>query len=287
MDLCNEQAINRLLTKHGFRFSKSMGQNFLIDSAVPENIASGSGIDRSFGVLEIGPGIGALTGALCRRAEKVVSVELDNRLLPLLNDTLADFQNVKVISGDIMKLDIRKTVTEEMPGLRYAVCANLPYNITTPVLTALIETQLFETITVMVQREVALRMCADAGSADYGAFTVYIKYHAEPKLLFDVAPTSFMPQPKVTSSVITLKLRKSPPKEVVDEAMFFRVVRASFAQRRKMLVNGLESAFSGKYSKAELKQIVTDCGFDVMVRGETLDISGFAAIARRLGEIMG
>lgn len=284
MDLCNEHDISRLLTKHGFRFSKSLGQNFLVDSTVPEKIAMGSGIDSTFGVLEIGPGIGALTAALCRRASRVLSVELDNRLLPLLNETLAGFQNVKVISGDILKIDIGKTVTEEMPGLRLAVCANLPYNITTPVLTALIDAQIFETITVMVQREVALRMCADAGTADYGAFTVYIKYHAEPKLLFDVGPTSFIPQPKVTSAVITLKLRPDPPEEVVDEAMFFRVVRASFAQRRKTLVNGLESAFSGKFSKEDLKQIVTDCGFDVMTRGETLDISGFAAIARRLGE---
>ncbi len=284
MDLCNERDIGKLLLKHGFRFSKSMGQNFLIDSSVPENIASGSGVDSSFGVLEIGPGIGALTGALCRRASRVLSVELDNRLLPVLGETLADFQNVKVISGDIMKLDIIKTVMTEMPGLRLAVCANLPYNITTPVLTALYETHIFETITVMVQREVALRMCAEAGTADYGAFTVYTKYHAEPKLLFDVAPDSFMPQPKVTSSVITLKMRKSPPAEIVNEAMFFRVVRSSFAQRRKTLVNALESAFGGKYSKEVLKQIVAECGFNVLARGETLDISGFAAIARRLGE---
>jgi 16S rRNA (adenine1518-N6/adenine1519-N6)-dimethyltransferase len=284
MDLCNEQDIGRLLTKHGFRFSKSMGQNFLIDSSVPEKIASGSGIDSSFGVLEIGPGIGALTGALSPRAGRVLSVELDSRLLPLLQETLADYKNVKIISGDILKLDISQMVKTEMPGLRYAVCANLPYNITTPVLTALFEAQLFETITVMVQREVALRMCAEPGTADYGAFTVFVRYHSEPKILFDVAPDSFIPQPKVTSSVITMKMRRSRPEGIDDEAMFFRVVRGSFAQRRKMLVNGLESAFSGKFTKEELKAVITECGFDAMVRGETLGIPGFAAIAGRIGE---
>jgi 16S rRNA (adenine1518-N6/adenine1519-N6)-dimethyltransferase len=286
LNLCNEREIERLLRKHGFRFSKSMGQNFLIDADIPEEIADGSGIDSAFGVLEIGPGIGALTDALSRRAGKVLSVEVDKRLLPLLEETMADKPNVKILSGDIMKLDIAGTVKKEMPDLRYAVCANLPYNITTPVLTALIEARLFETITVMVQREVALRCCASPGTADYGAFTVYVRYHSMPEILFDVPPGSFVPQPKVTSSVITMKLRTEPPEGIDDEAMFFRVVRASFAQRRKTLVNSLESAFGGRLPKDELKQVVTDCGFDVMTRGETLDIAGFALVARRLGEKM-
>ncbi len=287
MDLTSERDIDRLLKKHGFRFSKAMGQNFLVDAEVPEKIAAGSGVDDSFGVLEIGPGIGALTGALSRRAAKVLSVELDRRLLPLLEETLADKPNVTVMSGDIMKLDIAGTVKTEMPDLRYAVCANLPYNITTPVLTALIEAHLFETITVMVQREVALRMCARPGTADYGAFTVYINYHSEPRILFDVPPGSFIPQPKVTSSVITMKLRTNTPEGISDKALFFRVVRASFAQRRKTLVNSLEGAFGGRLTKEELKQIVTDCGFDAMARGETLDIAGFAAVARAVGEKLG
>jgi 16S rRNA (adenine1518-N6/adenine1519-N6)-dimethyltransferase len=287
MDLFNVRDIERLLNKYGFRFSKSMGQNFLLDAEVPEKIAAGSGIDESFGVLEIGPGIGALTGALSRRAAKVLSVELDKRLLPLLGETMGDQPNVKIISGDIMKLDIAGTVETEMPGLRYAVCANLPYNITTPVLTALVDAHMFETITVMVQREVALRMSARPGTADYGAFTVYINFHAEPEILFDVPPGSFMPQPKVTSSVITMKLRKGPPAGIADEALFFRVVRASFAQRRKTLVNSLEGAFGGRLSKDALKKIVTDCGYDAMARGETLDIAGFAAVARAVGEQLG
>ncbi len=287
MELCNQREIERLLKKHGFRFSKALGQNFLIDALVPEKIASGAGIDGSFGVLEIGPGIGALTSPLSRRAAKVLSVELDKRLLPLLEETLADSANVKIISGDIMKLDIAETVMSEMPGLRYAVCANLPYNITTPVLTALIEAEIFETMTVMVQREVALRMCAAPGTADYGSFSVYIQYYAEPVILFDVPPESFTPRPKVTSSVISMRLRESPPADIDDETLFFRVVRASFAQRRKTLVNSLESAFGGRLNKNELKQAVTDCGIDAMTRGEALDIRGFASVTRRLGEMLG
>lgn len=286
MKLANEKDIDRLLEKHGFRFLKSMGQNFLIDLSVPNNIASRSGIDGAFGVLEIGPGIGVLTRELAERASAVVAVELDRRLLPLLDETLSDCHNVKIINGDILKLDIADTVRKEMPGLRYAVCANLPYNITTPVLTALIETGIFETITVMVQREVALRCCAAPGTPDYGAFSVYIKYHAEPTILFDVAPNCFRPAPKVTSSVMTLKMRTTRPADVTDEQLFFRVVRASFAQRRKTLVNSLESAFGGALSKEDLKEIVTRCGFDAMARGETLGIAGFAAVARCIKERM-
>lgn len=284
MDLFSEKAIKALLFRYDFRFSKSLGQNFLVDETVPEKIAYGSGIDASFGVLEIGPGIGALTQALSLRAKQVLSVELDKRLLPLLEETLAGRENVKIVSGDILKLDISKTVQQEMPGLRYAVCANLPYNITTPVLTALIDTKIFESITVMVQREVARRMCAEPGTPDYGAFTLYVKYHAEATILFDVMPDSFMPQPKVTSAVVTLKMRSAKPDGIDDEAMFFRVVKASFAQRRKMLVNGLEAAFGSSLSKAELKDIVTGCGFKETIRGEELGIPGFAAIARAISE---
>jgi len=284
MELYSERGLKELLARHGFRSSKSLGQNFLIDESVPLMIAEGAGIDALFGVLEIGPGIGALTLELSCRAQSVVAVELDAKLLPILSETLSGCQNVQVVSGDILKLDIAKTVREAMPGLRYAVCANLPYNITTPVLTALIEAHIFETITVMVQREVALRMAASPGTADYGAFSVFTQYYSEPRILFDVPPSAFIPQPKVTSSVITMTLRNKKPEEVDDEAMFFRVVRGSFAQRRKMLVNGLESAFGGRLSKEALKEIITECGIDVMARGETLGIPEFAAIARAIGE---
>lgn len=286
MNLFSEKDIKRLLDRHGFRFSKSMGQNFLIDPGVPEDIADGAGINGNTGVLEIGPGIGALTQALARRAKKVACVELDRRLLPVLNETLSGFDNVEIISGDILKLDIPSAVRARFSGLRPAVCANLPYNITTPVLTALCKAGVFETITVMVQREVALRMCAAAGKPDYGAFSVFIRYYAEPELLFDVPPEAFMPRPKVTSSVITLKMRPLPPGFISDEAFFFRVVRAAFAQRRKTLVNSLEAVFGGELTKDALREAVTDCGFDPAVRGETLDIEGFAALADALKKRM-
>jgi 16S rRNA (adenine1518-N6/adenine1519-N6)-dimethyltransferase len=284
MNLCNINEIKELLRRNGFRFSKSMGQNFLVAGWVPERIAAESGIDSTFGVLEIGPGIGALTVQLCAHAAKVVAVELDRKLLPLLAESLDGFDNVTVISGDILKTDIRQLVTDHLNGLRLAVCANLPYNITTPVLTALIDVGCFETITVMVQREVAQRICASAGKPDYGAFTVYANFYTEPQILFDVPPDCFIPRPGVVSSVLRLKVRKIPPVET-DESLFFRVVRGAFAQRRKTLVNSLQSSFSGQISKEEMMDIVRSCGFNEKVRGETLDIPAFArltaAIARR------
>lgn len=282
MDLCNYGEVKKLLERYGFRFSKAMGQNFLIDGGVPLRIAELSEIDRSFGVLEIGPGIGALTRQLSQRAERVVAVELDRALLPVLEETLAEQGNVEIVSGDILKINLPALVAEKMPGLRRAVCANLPYNITTPVLSALMDSGLFETITVMVQREVAQRICAEPGTSEYGAFTVYCRYHTEPEILFDVPPESFMPQPKVWSSVIRLRTRGEKPPEVDDEREFFRVVRAAFLQRRKTLVNALASAYGEKLSKAAVSDAVKSCGFDERVRGETLDIRGFAAVASAL-----
>jgi 16S rRNA (adenine1518-N6/adenine1519-N6)-dimethyltransferase len=237
--------------------------------------------------LEIGPGIGALTAALSARARSVLAVELDQKLLTILEETLSDCPNVRVIGGDILKLDIARTVREEMPGLRYAVCANLPYNVTTPVLTALAQARVFETVTVMVQREVARRMTAAPGTADYGAFSVFIQYFSNPRVLFDVPPSAFIPRPKVTSSVVTLAMRREKPEEVEDEAMFFRTVRASFAQRRKTLVNGLESAFGHRLGKEALKMILADCGIKPLTRGETLGIPEFARVARALGRALG
>lgn len=287
LELTNERCIRQLLERHGFRFSKALGQNFLIDGSIPEKIAAGSGVDGNFGVLEIGPGIGALTAALSARAGRVLAVELDKKLLPILAETLSDCPNVRVIGGDILKLDIAKTVREEMPGLRYAVCANLPYNVTTPVLTALAEARVFETVTVMVQREVARRMTAAPGTADYGAFSVFIQYFSTPRVLFDVPPAAFLPRPKVTSSVVAMAMRREKPAEVEDEAMFFRTVRASFAQRRKTLVNGLEFAFGPRLGKEALKRILADCGIKPLTRGETLGIPEFARIARALNRALG
>ena len=210
MDLCDLRTIRDLLGRHGFHFSKSMGQNFLIDASVPRDIAMSSGADERCGVLEIGPGIGPLTVQLSRLAGKVAAVELDRSLLPVLEETLAECDNVQVISGDVLKLDLPALVREQFPGLTPMVCANLPYNITTPVLTALVEAGCFSSLTVMIQREVARRICAAPGTADYGAFSVFMQYHTEPQLLFDVPPECFYPAPKVTSSVLHCRLRQAP-----------------------------------------------------------------------------
>ena len=242
MDLCNIRDIKALLGRHGFHFSKSMGQNFLIESWVPRNIAEASGADETCGVIEVGPGIGPLTVQLAGRAKKVVAVELDRTLFPVLAETLAEHPNVEVVPGDVMKLDLAALAAEKLPGLTPMVCANLPYNITTPVITAFLEAHVFSAITVMIQREVARRICAAPGSPDYGAFSVFCQYYAEPELLFDVPPECFLPAPKVTSSVIRLIPRSSPPQTLVDDQTFFRVVRAAFAQRRKTLINSLSSS---------------------------------------------
>lgn len=282
MDLCNINDIKALLGRHGFRFSKSMGQNFLIEGWVPRDIAAASGADEGCGVLEIGPGIGPLTVRLADAAAKVVSVELDRSLLPVLAETLEGYGNVEIVPGDIMKLDVKAFISDKLSGLTPIACANLPYNITTPVLTALIEAECFASITVMIQREVALRICAAPGTADYGAFSVYCQYHTEPELLFDVAPTCFLPAPKVTSSVIRMVPRHTPPNQVEDERAFFQVIKAAFAQRRKTLLNGLTAAYGSRFTKEELRGILEGCGLPADVRGERLGIPEFAALARRL-----
>lgn len=278
MDLCNVNDIKALLARHGFRFSKSMGQNFLIDGNIPREIAFASGADRKCGVLEIGPGIGPLTVRLAELAGCVVSVELDRSLLPVLSETLSGYSNAEIVPGDILKLNISGLVSEKMKGLTPIACANLPYNITTPVLTALIESNCFSSITVMIQREVALRICAAPGTADYGAFSVYCQYHTAPELLFDVPPESFLPAPKVTSSVIRLTPRPAP-KEVHNESRFFQAVKAAFAQRRKTLLNALFSAFGSSISKDVLREIISSCGLPEDVRGERLGILEFALLA--------
>ncbi len=281
MDLCNINDINSLLSRHGFRFSKSMGQNFLVSRWVPERIAAESGADGGSGVLEIGPGVGCLTRELAKRAGKVVCVELDRRLIPLLGETLEGFDNVSVIEGDILKADLGSIVREYFPGLAPSVCANLPYNITSPVLSKLLSSGLFGTITVMVQREVALRMAAAPGTADYGAFTLLVNYYARPEILFDVPPESFLPRPKVTSSVIRLRCGVSHP-EVTDEELFFKVVRAAFNQRRKTLANSLYSGLGGLAGKEEISAAIESAGLSPALRGETLGLHEFAALTNAL-----
>ena len=281
MNLTNPSELKLLLGKHGFRFSKSMGQNFLIASWVPERIASEAGIDESTGVLEVGPGVGCLTHELAQYAGKVLAVELDERLRPVLRETLADCENAEVLFGDVLKQNLPELVKEHFPGLRPVVCANLPYNVTSPLLTAFLEAGCFETVTVMIQREVAKRLCAKPGTADYGAFTVFTQWHTEPEILFDVSPGCFLPAPKVTSSVVKLTVRKAPPVEVASEKRFFAVVRAAFNQRRKTLVNALSSGLSG-VTKEQITQAIADCGLDEKVRGEALGIAEFARLSDRL-----
>lgn len=286
VDVCNIQVMKPLLAEHGFHFSKAKGQNFLIAPWVPQRIAEDSGVDTDVGVLEIGPGIGPLTQQLCLRAGKVCAVEVDTRLAPILEQTVGQFQNLEIIWDDVLQLDVPALVKEKFAGLRPMACANLPYYITSPILTALLEADCFEAVTVMVQKEVAQRIAARPGSADYSAFTVFCQYYAEPELLFDVPAHCFLPQPKVTSAVITLRVRANRPWEIADEEIFFRTVRASFAMRRKKLSNGLASGFPelGKVGAAE---VIAACGFAENVRGETLSIPEFAAIANEISRRLG
>ena len=281
IQVCDIQVMKPLLAQHGFHFSKAKGQNFLIAPWVPESIAVESGVDETAGVLEIGPSIGPLTQQLCLRAGKVCAVEVDTRLKPILELTVGEFSNLEILWKDVLKLDIPALVQEKFAGLRPMACANLPYYITSPILSALLEAECFESVTVMVQKEVAQRIAAAPGTADYSAFTVFCQYYAEPELLFDVPAHCFLPQPKVTSAVITLRTRKERPWDIQDEETFFRVVKASFAMRRKKLSNGLASGFP-ELGKAGAEEVIAACGFSGNVRGETLGIPEFAKIANEI-----
>ena len=279
--LTNLNEIRALLGRHGFRFSKSMGQNFLIDPSIPVRIAESVLADESCGVLEIGPGIGCLTAELAKRAGKVLAVELDRSLQPLLNETLANTENVVILYSDIMKQDIRRLVEENLPQQTKLVCANLPYNITTPVLTALVQTDCFERICVMIQKEVAERICAGPGGKDYGAFSLLMQWYCETELLFTVPPHCFLPQPKVTSAVIRLSRREKPPSDVQDAQLMFRVIRAAFNQRRKTLVNALTSAIPG-LNKEDCERILKRFDLDINIRGEKLYLGDFARISNEI-----
>lgn len=280
MNLCDINQIKALLGRHGFRFSKSMGQNFLIEDRVPRDIAAASGAGPGVGALEVGPGIGPLTRELAGRADRVVSVELDRSLLPILVETLRDCPNAEVVPGDILKTDIPALIGEKFQGMRAVACANLPYNITTPAITALIEAGCFDSITVMIQREVAKRVCAAPGTADYGAFSVFCQYHTAPEYLFEVPPDCFIPAPKVTSAVVRMVPRPAP-EEVDDPEHFFRVVRAAFALRRKTLLNSLAAGLGGQ-PKEEIARAIAACSLPADIRGERLSIPQFAQLSRAL-----
>lgn len=288
MNLCDIREVKALLNSHGFRFSKSLGQNFLVAGWVPQKIAAAGGGDASNGVLEIGPGIGCLTQELCKRAGKVVSIELDPALPPVLAETMAGADNFTLISGDVLKLDVPQIVDREFQGLKPLVCANLPYNVATPVLRALVEAERFEAITVMVQREVALRLAARPGTGDYGVLSVYMQYHTEPEILFDVPPECFLPAPKVTSSVIRCRVREVPAAAPrCGKAFFFQVVKAAFALRRKTLCNSLCTAFGARPGREGVAKAIAQCGLPPAVRGEALGMEEFAALADCLWELAG
>lgn len=281
MNLCDRETLRALLGRHGFHFSKSMGQNFLIDPEVPAEIAAASQADKSCGVLEIGPGAGCLTAELAARAGRVVSVELDKKLLPVLAEAMAPYDNVDIVPGDVLKLDLQALAAEKLAGLRPLVCANLPYNITTPVLTKLAEAPCFESVTVLLQKEVARRLAAPQGSAEAGAFTLWLQYRMETEVLFGVPAAKFFPAPKVDSAVLRCVRREKPAVKVEDEGFFFRVVRGAFLLRRKTLANSLAAALP-EIGREAIQTAIEDCGLPPAVRGERLTLEDFAALAAAL-----
>lgn len=273
--------IKDILSRHGFTFSKSLGQNFLINPSVCPRMAEFSGADKGVGVIEIGPGIGVLTNELCKLADKVVAIELDKRLLPVLEETLGEYDNLKVVNADVLETDLHKLIEEEFSGMEVVVCANLPYYITSPVIMKLLEDKLpISAITVMVQKEAAQRICAEVGSRQSGAVTVSVNYYAKPEMLFLVSAGSFMPAPKVDSAVIRLNVLDEPPVKVNDEKKFFSVIKAAFSQRRKVISNSLSSGLS--LDKSKTAEVLEKSGVPLNARAEKLSLQNFADIANNL-----
>ena len=283
--LGNSKNTIEVLQKYDFVFQKKFGQNFLIDSHVLDKIVSAAGITKDDFVLEIGPGIGTMTQYLAASARKVFAVEIDKALIPILEDTLKEFDNVQVINQDILKVDIKKLAEEHNDGKPIKVVANLPYYITTPIIMGLFESEVpLDSITVMVQKEVADRMKVGPGTKDYGALSLAVQYYAEPYIVANVPPNCFMPRPKVGSAVIRLTRHEKPPVEVADEKLMFRLIRASFNQRRKTLANGLNNSPELSYSKEEIQQTIEKCGFKAGIRGEALTLEDFAKLANAFSE---
>ena len=277
--------IKDILARHGFHFSKALGQNFIVNPSVCPRMAEESGIDESCGVIEIGAGIGVLTAELAKRAKKVVVIEIDTKLLPILDETLKDFDNIEIINQDVLKTDLAALIKEKFDGMPVYVCANLPYYITSPVIMTLLESRLpIEAVTVMVQKEAAQRLCAPVGSRLSGAVTVAVDYYAEAQKLFDVSAGSFMPAPKVDSCVIRMDIRKEPEIEISDEKLFFRMVHAAFGQRRKTAANSI-SAGSGIPKDIVIKAI-EECGFEPSVRAEGLNMAELADLCEKIGNLL-
>ena len=282
-NLASPRVIKEILSEYEFRFSKSLGQNFLIDEGALAGILSGADISKDDCVLEIGPGFGTLTQRLCGAAKKVVCVEIDKTVIPILEENLKDFDNFEIINDDVMKIGVKSLVEEKFGTENVKVAANLPYYITTPIIMMLLESKVkFKSITVMVQKEVAKRLCASEGTKDFGAISLAVQYFCSANYLFDVPNTSFMPPPKVTSTVVRLDLLDKPRVSVKKEEMFFKTVKASFAQRRKTLLNALSNAGFSGFSKAEISEILKNIGIDEKRRGETLSIDEFALLADAL-----
>ena len=280
-NLSDISVIKSVLARHGFTFSKSLGQNFLVNPSVCPKMAELCGADENTGVIEIGAGIGVLTKELSARAKKVVSIELDTRLIPVLSETLDGCLNTRVINADVMKIDLKKLIEDEFKDMKVVVCANLPYYITTPVITLLLESRLpLESVTVMIQKEVADRLCCGCSSRTAGAVTVCVDYYSRAKKLFDVSRGSFLPAPNVDSSVVRLDIRKQPPVKVEDEKNFFRVVKAAFAQRRKTVLNSVSSSLS--LSKESVSAALESAGLDKNIRAEQMTLEDFAALSERL-----
>lgn len=284
LELTDIGTIKALLARHGFHFSKALGQNFIVNPSVCPRMADESGIDSESGVIEIGAGIGVLTAELAKRAKKVVCIELDSKLLPILDETLADFDNIEIINADVLKTDLAALIEEKFGGMPVYVCANLPYYITSPMIMTLLESRLpLKAVTVMVQREAAQRLCAPVGSRLSGAVTVAVDYYAEARKLFDVSAGSFMPAPKVDSSVIRLDIREKPGIEVSDEKLFFSMVHAAFSQRRKTASNSISSGTG--IPKAVVAEAIERCGFPPSVRAESMTAEQLAALCEALNEL--
>lgn len=283
-NLSNISVIRDILERHNFTFSKALGQNFLINPSVCPKIAEMGNAKKGFGIIEIGTGIGVLTNELAKRADKVVAIEIDSRLLPVLEETLAEYDNVKVINADVMEVDLHKLIEEEFQGMEVAVCANLPYYITSPILMMLLEERLpIKSVTVMVQKEAGVRLCAGMGTRDMGAVTVAINYFSTPKILFNVSRGSFMPSPNVDSCVVRFDINEKTPEGVTDEKFFFRTARGAFSQRRKTLANSVSSAM--KIDKQTVIKAIELSGLDPNVRPEKLSMSEFIGFSENLKKL--
>lgn len=286
-ELGNPQNTIEVLQKYRFNFQKKFGQNFLIDTHVLDKIIDASGVTEDDFVLEIGPGIGTMTQYLCERAREVVAVEIDKNLIPILSDTLKNYSNVTVINEDILKLDICKLAEEKNQGKPIKVVANLPYYITTPIIMGLFESHVpIDSITIMVQKEVAERMQEKPGSKEYGALSLVVQYYAKPEIVANVPPNCFMPRPNVGSAVIRLTRHEKPPVEVEDEKLMFRIIRASFNQRRKTLANGLNNSPEIHLPKEVIQESIVSLGVPENIRGEALSLEQFAELSNEIGQRM-